>query len=224
MFTPAKQSQIWLDPALFYTVAGSAVNRNVEYEGEESVGNPSLKAYLGRTDVSSDIFSGSPTARGNIVTLPELTGMQNNKNYVLSLTADVNGKTQTRQQEMRTLPPWQRYFESDQLGSNSLVWLDPPVVYLTVGSYMDREVEFLGEEIVASPSVKIYLSRSEVSLFSIGPTVQDNKVILPAVNGFAGGKEYVLALTVLVNGKTQVRLMELRTVSDSDRFALAGGG
>jgi hypothetical protein len=60
-----------------------------------------VKIYLGSTDKSSEILSGSQTFSGNVYSTKILSGMKGGNTYVLAAAVTIDGVTTTRKCEIR---------------------------------------------------------------------------------------------------------------------------
>ena len=91
----------WLIESPIDAIEGESLTFTITYEGATTCSSPTALAYRNKTSVTATVFpTNTPTASGNVVTLSPLTGMLHG-NYVVAVTATVDGNVQVRKFQVR---------------------------------------------------------------------------------------------------------------------------
>ena len=88
-------------------VEGEALTWSVDFIGATAVSSPSSKVYKNGSDYSSTVQSGSVSVSGTVATLKTITaqGGDGGSNYVVAVTANVDGNTEIRKFIIRVVRP-----------------------------------------------------------------------------------------------------------------------
>lgn len=94
----AKEGSAWANNRKAYEVVeGESITFSITYSGATAVSSVSAKVYRRTTDVTSSVMpSGSTSASGNVATLKPVTAMVGGNDYVVAVTATVDGNTRIK--------------------------------------------------------------------------------------------------------------------------------
>jgi hypothetical protein len=101
------------------------------------------------------------------------------------------------------------------------LWLAESPIDVVEGSTLVYNITWTGKSAGASPAAKIYHNNQDVTAtYMTGASTISNGTppvqVLPSISGLVGGEEYVVVISAVVDGNTEVHKLLIRCVKAGD--------